>query len=235
MMKNKYLLAFMLLLSAGVSAQELTITYTGTYNTQSPTLFAESGLNEEMRSSLASAYKDVVFSSQLVYKDGESEFRMLPFGEDQKVVFMGQTLNLSSNNESLKQNYQYKNHGEGLVLEKTSVFGKNFIVSDTIQSRPYTIYKNEVKEILGFECIKAVSEDGKTTVWFTSHIPIPNEPYVCGLDGLILEYYGDKIISIASDIQNKVDNEVVRHEGKIMSKKDFDEMVKKRVDMLKRH
>ena len=83
MNKKMILFVWMFLSGLVVGAQELAVTYRVTFNTQSPDLFAEAGLNEEMRSSLANAYRDVSFEYRLSYINGESEFRLIPSTEKQ--------------------------------------------------------------------------------------------------------------------------------------------------------
>ena len=116
-----------------------------------------------MRSSLAAAYKDVVMTFRLVVKGDESEYRMVPSKEKQEITFMGKTIDVSAAAQAQAQNYTYKNHAEGIALDKTQVFGKNFIVSDSLNAVPFATTSGEKKDILGFECQKAISPDGKTT------------------------------------------------------------------------
>ena len=144
------------------SAQELTVTYQATYNTTSPQLFADSGLPEAMRSSLAAAYKDVVMTFRLVIKGDESEYRAVPSKEKQKIVFMGKTIDINAAVQAQAGNYTYKNHAEGIMLDKTQLFGKDFIIADSLNGAPFIPVDGEKKEILGFECLKAISPDGKT-------------------------------------------------------------------------
>ena len=218
-----------------VNAQELTVNYRVVYNTQSPDLFAEAGLSEEMRSSLAKAYKDVVMTYRLTYIAGESDFRAIPPKEKQEIVFMGQKINPFAELEKGKQNYIYKNHRDSLVLNLTTVFGKDFVIREELLPEPYDIVEGEVKEILGYECRKAVSKDGKKTVWFAVHIPIANEPFVCGMDGLVLEYDDGKQLYTATEILDTVAREIVRpDEQQAVSAKEFSEMIQRRVERMRR-
>lgn len=219
-----------------LSAQELTVTYQATYNTTSPQLFADAGLPEAMRSSLAAAYKDVVMTFRLVVKGDESEYRIVPSKEKQEITFMGKTIDVNAAMQAQAQNYTYKNHAEGIVLDKTQVFGKNFIVSDSLQGEPFTPVNGEKKEILGFECKKAVSTDGKTTVWYTPHIPVKDEPIACGLNGLVLQFDTGQQIFTAVAIADSASTPIVRPTGeKVVTRSEFADYMKKRVEMIKRN
>lgn len=235
-MKKQLLFEIMLLVSVTIAAQEITVKYQGSFNTQSPKAFSEAGLNEEMRKALANAYKDVVFTSQLSYKNGESDFRALPSEKKQTITFMGHTIDVNEAMKPQLQNYTYKNHPEKMVLNKVSIFGKEYIVSEDVDAAPYIIQDNESKEILGYECKKAVSPDGKVTVWFTEHIPLKDEPRVTGLNGLALEIIDDTNIFVATEIiLDQVNVIPVEPKGKTTTKKDFDAMIKKRTEMMKRN
>ncbi|WP_025065305.1 GLPGLI family protein [Hoylesella enoeca] len=235
-MKRTILFVLVVLATVMAQAQELTVTYRAVYNTQSPDLFADAGLDEEMRSSLASAYKNVFMDYQLTYKDGESDFRILPLKEKQEITFMGRTVDISESVKQQARNYTYKNHAAGIILDQVSVFGKDFLVSDSIRSAHFTIHPEATKTILGFECVKAVSADGKTTVWITHHIPLRDEPIACGLEGLILAFDNGQQTYTATAIEDKAARAIVRPQGdKPMTRKAFEEMVKKRVEMMKRN
>lgn len=217
-------------------AQELTVTYQATYDTSSPELFAEAGLPEETRASLAAAYKDVVMNFQLVVKGDESEWRVLPGEGKQEIKFMGQTIDINAAIAMQARNYTYKNHAEGISMEKTQVLGKNFIVTDSIQAAKFSVVEGEKKDILGYECLKAVSQDGKTTAWYSPQIPISDEPIATGLEGLVLGFDNGQQIFTATKIENTADKQPVRPEGKdTITKKDFTEWVKKRTEMMRRN
>jgi GLPGLI family protein len=235
-MKKKLFLFASLCLACVMSvAQELTVTYRVTFNTHSPDLFAENGLTEEMRSSLANAYRDVVLTYQLTYVNGESEFRLTPSAEKQEITFMGQTMDLNAAMKQQAENVTYKNHIKGILMDKTSVFGKDFLVTDSLHGHKFVVKEGETKTIMGFECQKAVSEDGKQTAWFTPHIPIANEPVDSGLSGLILEYDSGQQIYTATNIaETKGQTVSVPTGGKEMTRASFDKMVKQRVDAMKR-
>lgn len=235
-MKKVILALSMTLQVSMISAQELTVTYQAVYNTASPQLFADAGLTEEMRSSLAAAYKDVVMTYQLTLKGNESEFRIVPGEGKQEITFMGQTLDVNAAALAQAQNYTYKNHAEGIVLDKTQAFGKNFIVLDSIQSAGFSVMEGDKKEILGYECLEAVSSDGKTTAWYTPHIQVKDEPIACGLDGLVLQFDNGQQIFTATEILDTADKEIVRPAGeKVISREEFMESVNKRIEMMKRN
>ena len=70
--------------------------------------------------------------------------------------------------------------------------GKTYIVRDDLKAPKWRVM-NEIRDILGHMCMKAVSEDTlkgqKITAWFASDIPVPVGPEEqFGLPGLILAY-----------------------------------------------
>lgn len=238
MNKKMILFVWMFLSGLVVGAQELTVTYRVTFNTQSPDLFAEAGLNEEMRSSLANAYRDVSFEYRLSYINGESEFRLIPSTEKQEITFMGQKIDVSASMaQQAANNVTYKNHTEGVVIDKVNVLGKSYLVTDDLKhgKTKFNVQGDDSRTILGFECKKAVSSDGKQTVWFTPHIPIGNEPVASGLPGLILALDNGQQIYTATQIEEKVGQQPARPSGsETMTKDDFDSMMKKRLERMKR-
>lgn len=112
---------------------------------------------------------------------------------------------------------------------------KSFLVTDTIAVEQYNIVENEVKEILGFECKKAISTDGKKIIWFTEHIPVADGPINTNLPGLILEAHLDQYIYTATSIDdNTKQSIVVPIGGRKMTNAEFQEMVQKQTEMMKR-
>lgn len=237
-MKNFQLLLvtmFTALLSWQANAQEISVVYSARINTASEELFKETGLPEDMRRALINAYDKVVFSYGLTYVNNESTFQMLPSNKKQEISFMGQTMDLSAMTEEQSKNVTYKNHQTKQIISKTLFLGKEFLVTDTIAVEQFNIVENEVKEILGFECKKAISSDGKNIVWYTEHIPVADGPINTNLPGLILEAHLDQYIYTATSIDdNTKQSIVVPTGGKKMTNAEFQEMVQKQTEMMKR-
>ena len=237
MIKKYLILAALFCLSLLQSmAQEMTVIYEVRFNTSSTTAFANLGLSDEMRASLLNAYKDVVFTYTLNWKDGESQLRMIPSTKPQKINFMGQTMDLTASMNEAAKNYTYKNHEQKLILEKTSFLQKSYVVEGKTDSVTFIPDKSQTKEILGYECFLATSPDGKTKVWYTPHIPLPNEPIPTNLPGLALEVNNGEQIFTAVKIElDTVSEEPQRPEStETISGEDFKEMVEKYTEMMKR-
>jgi len=71
------------------------------------------------------------------------------------------------------------------------MLGKSYIVDDTLRVPTWKIL-NQIKDVAGFICMKAVTEDTikkqKIVAWFAQDIPVPAGPErYFGLPGLILE------------------------------------------------
>lgn len=234
-MKKVIILWVMVLTALSTEAQELTVNYQVKFDTSSPELFAEAGLNEDMRRSLAEAYKDVVMNYRLSYKNGESDFRVVVGKEPQIIFFMGKSMDINATLAQQADNYSYKNHREGIVLDKTSVFGKTFVVKDSIRVPHFNLVEGQKKDICGYECLKAVSDDGKTTIWYSPAIPVKNEPIVTGLNGLVLQYANGQQIFEAVSVSDTATINITKPDAdKTISKDEFNKMVAKRVEMMKR-
>lgn len=236
MKKHKFLQILILVLFAApaIDAQELTVVYKTQLNTSSPDLFKEAGLPEEMRQSLVNAYRDVELTYILTYVNGESEFRIVPSDKKQEITFMGQKIDLNMMMAEQQKNVIYKNHNSNIVLNRTTFLGKAFLVKDSLKADTFNVVSGVKKEILGYECRKAVSNDGTQNIWFTEYIPIAEGPINATVDGLILEANLKQNIYIATAISEKTDHAItVPTGGKEMSGKEFQEMVKKRTEMMK--
>lgn len=100
----------------------------------------------------------------------------------------------------------YKNLSEGIFVNNKEVFGKKFLVSDTLKNKNWKLEK-ETKTIGEYTCFKATyikevekygddeddfmktkKEEQIVTAWYTPQIPVKNGPSAYdGLPGLILE------------------------------------------------
>lgn len=217
-----------------VNGQELTIDYVVKVNVNSPTVFQDAGVTEDIRQMLVNAYRDIEMAYRISHNNGETELRMIPMDKKQELVIMGQKIDLDMAMKEQLKNVTYRNYSENLSLDKVGFFGKIFLIQDTIPIVEFVDAEEPTREILGYECKKAVSKDGTQSIWYAPLIPINEGPIVANLKGLILEGELDQYIYKASSIKEGVDHEIERPTGaKPMSRKDFDAMVKKRIDAMK--
>ncbi len=116
-----------------------------------------------------------------------------------------------------------------------SLMGKVFLVKDALDADTFDVVSGEKKEILGYECKKAVSKDKKKTVWFTDYIPVADGPMVGqGITGLVLEATDNSNIYMATKISETVSGTFTEPtDGQVMSTKEFENFMKKTTEMLK--
>lgn len=237
-MKKIVLLSFLALsaLLWLLQGQELSVRYRMNYNTQSPSLFEEAGLPPEMRQMLAEAYKDVWLYFMLSYKEGKSSFRLVRDSVKRSIQFMGQTIDLTGHMDEMAKAYRYKDHNGRELLEVTPVMGKVYLLTATLDEAPYIVDKSQKREILGYECFRATSPDGKTKVWYTPHIPLKDEPIPTGLEGLVLELEdGQQLLRAIEILPEASEEPKAPQEGERMPKKEFEEMMKKQVERMQRN
>jgi GLPGLI family protein len=144
----------------------------------------------------------------------------------------------------------YKNVREKRYATETEIFGKLFLIKDSIQNRKWEL-SGETKNIGNYTCYKAVfkdsvtqttfSNDGTlekikkekiTTAWYTPEIPTSNGPGdFGGLPGLILEINDGKLTLICSKlVMNPKERFEIKEpkKGKVVNQKAYDEIMKKK-------
>lgn len=151
----------------------------------------------------------------------------------------------------------YKNVKENRYTSKTEIFGKLFLIKDSLSHKQWELV-NETKNIGDYTCYKAVFKDEVTsqtfndkgeiekitkeiitTAWYTPQIPINNGPKnFNGLPGLILEINDGKLTLICSKIilnpKEKIEIKEPK-KGKIVNQGKFDEIMdKKTKEMMER-
>lgn len=143
----------------------------------------------------------------------------------------------------------YKNLKEQRFTNQTEVYGKQFLIKDSLKVRKWELI-NETKNIGQYTCFKAqlteevktqtMTEDGLetvmkekvTTAWYTPQIPISNGPAeFFGLPGLILEINDGKLTLICSKIVINPEEVITIAEpkkGKEVTQQEFNEIMEKK-------
>ena len=151
----------------------------------------------------------------------------------------------------------YKNIKEHRYTNSTEMYGKLFLIKDSLVQRNWELI-NETKNIGLYTCYKAVFKDSyttetitndnkletitkerTTTVWYTPQIPIPNGPMdYHGLPGLILEINDGELTLVCTKIVLNPEEEVVINEpkkGKEVTQEEFDKIMdEKNKEMMER-
>lgn len=132
----------------------------------------------------------------------------------------------------------YKNIEENTLIEALNLFGKDFIIPDSLHQRKWKISAGEQKDILGYLCMKATFKDSTENfvVYFTPQIPLPHGPdEFNGLPGLILEVQSAEFHLLAQSITQDKPTIRVPQDGEKISRDDFntlrDEKTKERQEM----
>ena len=99
----------------------------------------------------------------------------------------------------------YRNFEKDKKIDVIEMLGKTYIIDDSLHAPVWKI-GNQIKEVAGYVCMRADTEDPvkkhKITAWFAQDIPVSAGPErVNGLPGLILELDvndGDVVIEAVS-------------------------------------
>lgn len=125
-------------------------------------------------------------SDRLVFNDSLSFWYRMPQGNDpfrKKITF---------GNKLIHHAILYNFNTNVFFSEVAWPKGKKFLIQDSIRNENW-IFLNDVKEILGYRCRKALyvnEKNDSTLIWFTDSIPKPAGPLnYFGFPGLVLEVF----------------------------------------------
>ena len=119
-------------------------------------------------------------------------------------------------------------------INVVEMLGKTYIIEDSLHTPSWKVM-NQIKEVAGYICMKAVTEDTvkkqKITAWFCGDIPAQVGPeFYFGLPGAILELdinEGDAVITATKVEFKKLDKELMmpKTKGKKIKDKDYDTLL----------
>lgn len=124
--------------------------------------------------------------------EGYSTRMKLQFWPEKSLYTFGAPYEVRSFSWQVEDYIIENNLAEQTYLKFMDQMGKTYIVRDSLDAPKWRVM-NEIRDVLGHMCMKAVSEDPikgqKITAWFASDIPVPVGPEeLYGLPGLILAY-----------------------------------------------
>ncbi|MEL6275971.1 MAG: GLPGLI family protein, partial [Bacteroidota bacterium] len=134
----------------------------------------------------------------------------------------------------------YKDTRQKLLVETRDLFGKLFLIKDSLVQPEWTILE-EQKQIQGYTCIKAklTTKHGKTTTaWFTPDIPINMGPGdYWGLPGYILQVNNGRIKITCTELKISTGSTATitpPTKGKEVTLTEFEEIYDKKIKEIDR-
>ncbi len=121
----------------------------------------------------------------------------------------------------------YKNLEKGSMIENLNLFGKDFLIVDSIENFKWKVSAGEQKVIAGYTCMKASYKDSTSNiiVFFTPQIPKKFGPDKYGnLPGIILEVQSAQTHIIATEITTAATQIIIPSKGDKMTKKEFEKL-----------
>ncbi len=121
----------------------------------------------------------------------------------------------------------YKNIEKVTVVESLNLFGKDFLIIDTIENFKWKVSASEQKVIAGYTCMKASYKDSisNIVVFFTPQIPKKFGPDKYGnLPGIVLEVQSAQTHIIATEVKLEAPEIKMPTKGDKMTKKDFEKL-----------
>ncbi|MGB1307865.1 MAG: GLPGLI family protein [Oceanihabitans sp.] len=194
-------------------------------------------MEEQIQKQMQRDYTLTFTKNESVYKENEKLAKPMPASGGFKIM-------VESGSDVL-----YKNIKENRYTNETSIFGKQFLIKDSLENRKWQL-KNETKSIGEYTCYKAtfsdtietqtfvdgtletISEDRETIAWYTPQIPVNNGPEnFNGLPGLILEINDGSLTLICSKIiLNPKETIEIKEpkKGKVVTQEKFDTIMDKK-------
>ncbi len=245
-MKNNYVYILLLLFTTSVIAQNFQGVATYKSHRKVNLKMGNKEMSDDMQKQIQEQLrKQFQQEYTLTFNKHESIYKKEEKLDAPNPVQSGITIKVSQGSDIL-----YKNMKEGRFSNKSEIYGKVFLIKDTLTNRKWELV-NETKNIGNYTCFKAVFKDEYTTetltemgeiekvtkprittVWYTPQIPINNGPAeYFGLPGLILEMNdGDLTLVCTKIVLNPAENVKIVEpiKGKEVTQKEFDDIREKK-------
>jgi GLPGLI family protein len=224
-MKTKILIAALFCMYSFNSVKSQTLQVI--YETQPKMQIKADGLDANI---IEQIKKSSIIQNILCYNNGESVYK--PIKKENGNSSGGITVKTSAS-----EDVTYKNHKTKKEISYKDFFGKGFLIEEELKSDVSWTIVDSVKDIQGYSCTKAtgMADEKEITVWFCPNLPVIDGPVYTGLNGLVMEVQSDNSSIVATEISDLADCEIAApKKGKKTSKKDFDEMMKKRIEAMQR-
>ena len=126
--------------------------------------------------------------------DDESKQEMLMVFNDKQSYYTYpkvETLSEGGYSWTKEEFKSFRDYENGKMTDIIAMLGKTYIIEDSLQTPNWKVM-NKIKEVAGYMCMMAVTEDTvkgqKITAWFADNIPVSGGPQLYGgLPGMILE------------------------------------------------
>ena len=181
-----------------------------------------SQVNPEMQSFIMSFLSKMKSFYTLTYANGRSLFAKDMKRSDESFGVAG------GSDESV-----FVDFGSNEQVEVVDFFGRSFNITDTLERLAWQ-FTNERKQVAGLNCTKAISDDtNHYVVWYSMETPIPAGPMkMYGLPGLVAEATMGPITYTLVEIEvlDKTPDIKRPTKGKKMSRKELNELMKKKMD-----
>jgi GLPGLI family protein len=163
--------------------------------TYSQQFITEGMIEYEMRTNNHKTFGDGIWAE--MFKDKMPQFSNyyynLTFGDNKSVYkfdHLDQKTKLPWNDNSDQDNIWFNDYKAGTFTNFKSVFGDNYLMSDTLMNIQWKLVPNEIREIAGFSCRKAqavIFDSVYVFAYYTEEITAPGGPMgIQGLPGMIL-------------------------------------------------
>ncbi|QHV97079.1 GLPGLI family protein [Spirosoma endbachense] len=232
-MKN-FIMFIMLLMSVSAVAQQTEGVVTYERKTYWTKIYSRmTYLSQEQKDRIAQTWKN----------DEENKEKMkLTFNQDASLYTYVNEMGSTDDGRYTWRNQElllYRNFAKEQKTDVVEMLGKTYVIDDSLHTPVWKI-GNQIKDIAGYICMKAESEDPikkqKITAWFAQDIPVSAGPErYNGLPGLILELNlndGDVVIEATNVTFRKLtpdELKLPKLKGKKINDVAYDELIRQHI------